>query len=352
MLAGGMTIAAPSMLPQAEAAGALFVSAENANFNNYFAGMQVVEIIVKDAKATEVDERQQEPTVKVDEHLLRLTQGADGYWYAYIADTTDVKTAWDANIVSDNHLHFGYLHGDGSFGSNSYTIGATPTFDAAATVYHSSDIIGGEPNLSCVDRFGTKDADCVGFIGQIGVDNTLWPFIQTFDFTIETFEIKLEKPGADEIVVLTHDNDDIDDYASIVLDRNAATNGAQVHATISDQALNIDPTTEDVVMFNVIEGDEGVSFKHIGGVASDHSYVAYDNSFDDNGKLIIDYDTNSSSISVLENTVTADDLTADRYLIFWETAENSGVFVNTDDDDKSNLKVKSTALRGTTATFD
>ena len=75
------------MLPQAEAAGALFVSAENANFNNFFAGVQVVEIIVKDAKATEVDERQQEPTVKVDEHLLRLAQGADGYWYAYIADS-------------------------------------------------------------------------------------------------------------------------------------------------------------------------------------------------------------------------------------------------------------------------
>ena len=50
--------------------------------------------------------------------------------------------------------------------------------------------------------------------------------VQTFDFTIETFEIKLEQPGADEIVVLTHDNDDIDNYASIVLDRNAATNGA------------------------------------------------------------------------------------------------------------------------------
>ena len=51
-----------------------------------------------------------------------------------------------------------------------------------------------------------------------------------YDFTIETFEIKLEQPGADEIVVLTHDNDDIDNYASIELDRNAATNGAHLHA--------------------------------------------------------------------------------------------------------------------------
>jgi hypothetical protein len=33
MLAGGMVIGAPSMVPEAAAAGSLFVSAENANFN-------------------------------------------------------------------------------------------------------------------------------------------------------------------------------------------------------------------------------------------------------------------------------------------------------------------------------
>ena len=57
MLAGGMVIGAPSMVPEAAAAGQLFVSAENANFNNYFAGIQVVEIIVRDPKATEADEK-------------------------------------------------------------------------------------------------------------------------------------------------------------------------------------------------------------------------------------------------------------------------------------------------------
>jgi hypothetical protein len=206
-----MVIAAPSMVPEAAAAGQLFVSAENANFNNFFAGVQVVEIIVRDPKATETDERQQEPTVKVDEHLLRLTQAADGYWYAYIADNTDVNTAFLANIVSDNNIHFGLKHSEAS-------IGATPTFDSAATVFHTSQIIANAPTMSNVLVNGNENANGVGLIGQIGVDNTKWPFVQTFDFTIETFEIKLEQPGADEVVVLTHDNDDIDDYASIVLD--------------------------------------------------------------------------------------------------------------------------------------
>ena len=48
MLAGGMVIAAPSMVPEAAAAGALYVSAENAMFNNMFGGAMVIEVIVKD----------------------------------------------------------------------------------------------------------------------------------------------------------------------------------------------------------------------------------------------------------------------------------------------------------------
>ena len=48
MLAGGMVIAAPSMVPEAAAAGQLYVSAENAQFGNLFGGGQVVEIIAKE----------------------------------------------------------------------------------------------------------------------------------------------------------------------------------------------------------------------------------------------------------------------------------------------------------------
>ena len=96
--------------------------------------------------------------------------------------------------------------------------------------------------------------------GQIGVTPAQWPFLQTLDFTLENIDIKLEQAGTDEVVSLKHDNDDIDDYSSVELDRNSATYGAEVHLTITDQALNIDPTTEDVVMFKV-DSDYGVSFK-------------------------------------------------------------------------------------------
>jgi hypothetical protein len=46
MLAGGMVIAAPSMVPEAAAAGLLFVSAENADFENTFGGAQIVVLML------------------------------------------------------------------------------------------------------------------------------------------------------------------------------------------------------------------------------------------------------------------------------------------------------------------
>ena len=46
MLAGGMVIAAPGMVPAAHAANAnLFVSAENSQFDNYMSGPQVIEVV-------------------------------------------------------------------------------------------------------------------------------------------------------------------------------------------------------------------------------------------------------------------------------------------------------------------
>ena len=84
MLAGGMVIAAPSMVPEAAAAGQLYVSAENAQFGNLFGGGQVIEIIVKDPNRADTEVAEAEPTVYVDNQVLRLAQGVDGYWYAYI----------------------------------------------------------------------------------------------------------------------------------------------------------------------------------------------------------------------------------------------------------------------------
>jgi len=260
-----------------------------------------------------------------------MVQGADGYWYAYIVESNEIAAA-------DSNANLEY----GTAGSVSGV-----TFNSAITVYTSSssttiNVINHPPTLS---PFGD---------GQINVDtNDEWPFIQALDFTLETIEIRYEQPGPDEVVTLKHDNDDIDDYASFGLDRAAASQNSEVHITITDQALNLDPTAEDVVMFRVTDtdGTQGVSFNH----ASSHTsgnYAAFSNGFDDNGKLKINLNANNADNAVLSLDTTLDDETADAYLIFFETAENSGVFVNTDDDDNSSVNVASNALRGTTATVD
>jgi hypothetical protein len=63
MLAGGMVIGAPSMVPEAAAAGALYVSAENAQCDNLVGGPMVLEVIVKDPNRSMTNENAGEPTV-------------------------------------------------------------------------------------------------------------------------------------------------------------------------------------------------------------------------------------------------------------------------------------------------
>ena len=80
---------------------------------------------------------------------------------------------------------------------------------------------------------------------------TEWPFIQLYDFTQGAFDIVLSQAGQDEVVTLDYDSSGLDGYASVVVDRLSATQGSEVHLEIFDQALNIDPTNEDIVIFYV-----------------------------------------------------------------------------------------------------
>ncbi|MDH3517186.1 MAG: hypothetical protein OEM44_10320, partial [Nitrosopumilus sp.] len=89
MLAGGMTFAAPSMMPVAFAANAnLFVSAENSQFDNYMSGPQVIEVVVIDSNINDTDQGKGEPDVTVNGKKLRMAQAVDGNWYGYFADRT------------------------------------------------------------------------------------------------------------------------------------------------------------------------------------------------------------------------------------------------------------------------
>ena len=200
--------------------------------------------------------------------------------------------------------------------------------------YNNTNNIGGDPVTSNADQSST--------LGQIGVNGTEWPFIQLYDFTQGAFDIVLSQAGQDEVVTLDYDSSGLDGYASVVVDRLSATQGSEVHLEIFDQALNIDPTNEDIVIFYVpSDGSAGtVSFTN-GTMPGDYAggHEAENMGFGDNGVLKINYNTNTAqdssgtAVPVFANQASVDDPTADQYLVFYEGADNSGVFYNTDDAD-------------------
>jgi hypothetical protein len=354
------------MVPTAAAAGALYVSAENAQFDNLFAGPMVVEVIVKDSNRSMTNENAGEPTVLVDNQRLRLAQGLDGNWYGYFGDSTDV-----ADVADDTtQLKFGTA-GDPSYSSLDNTV-TIATFDeitylnGTLTDAGFAGVIDNPPELS---NWNSTDSTSCAACGQIGLTSVQWPFLQTYDFTQEDFDVVLEQAGTDEVVTLEHNNSDLDDYASLTLDRSSATQGAVVMLFIVNQQLNIDPTDEDVVIFKVandgVASTSSVSWTNgtINGDLVDgdntSAYVAAGtgHGFSDNGKLLINNDTASSGTNTLEKIATADDtITATTsgftYLVFFEDADNTGTFSNVDDSDQANLQVTADAKRGTTATFD
>ena len=75
-----------------------------------------------------------------DEHKLRLAQATDGYWYAYIADKTDVLAAHNANIAlgsEGNNLEFGYDVKTGSSAGASLAYAAFDENSTEASTYCS-----------------------------------------------------------------------------------------------------------------------------------------------------------------------------------------------------------------------
>jgi hypothetical protein len=199
MLAGGMVIAAPSMVPEAAAAGALYVSAENAQFGNLFGGPQIVEVIVKDPSRSAVNEDAGEPTVLVDNQRLRLAQGIDGNWYGYFGDTTDIDTL--VAVGDSDLLNF--------TAAGTLTAANGGTHTTFASKIHTSipadgGVIDNPPTLSNWNSTGITTSDSCVACGQIGVASGEWPFIQAFDFTQGDFDVKLLNPKGSDFLINKH----------------------------------------------------------------------------------------------------------------------------------------------------
>ena len=384
MVAGGMTFAAPGVMPAAHAANAnLFVSAENAMFENYFGGPQVIEVVVIDSDINDTDEAKGEPDVTVNGAILRMVQAVDGSWYGYFADREMAQTA-DTTVPRDGvGLDFGNPNRDVSTSKDVVGVSLSD-----ADGYATPVLVNGEYKLNVL----REAKDCNETIplddtcGQIGLRNYgtntepayLWPFIQLYDFN-ETGNVVVQynKGGGTQTTTLTFDT--VDGYAGAELDRDVYPQGAQLHATITDTWLNIDPTDEDSWTFGTLDDDDNDPSTHYqvfdengnetrGAVADDLTGTLGNLMCDDNCVLLIDRDAQGTDKPVInfqnnsdsraqgenknENSNPSINGLPAQSVTITELGPNSGMFGTYDESDESALMISEDAKRRTSATFD
>jgi hypothetical protein len=300
MLAGGLTIAVPGVMPEAMAANAnLYVSAENSQFDNYMTGPQVIEVVVIDDDIDETNEAKGEPDVTINGAKLRMAQATDGNWYGYFAekDQAIIADSLGAEVAAAGHaLDFGQFCGslstatafDGSttlfsdtdgvaipirsngssFGLNgtdfdnvsddctaTFRTGPDDSIDIVANATYASNTSDPQQKvenrvMNVVREAKAINPDPSNGVGQIGLlSAAIWPYIQLYDLTTGgDVSIQYNKGGGTQTVNLTFDT--ADDYITTTMDRTKYPIGAEVHVEIADAWLNIDPTDEDSWTFD------------------------------------------------------------------------------------------------------
>jgi hypothetical protein len=271
------------MMPAAFAANAnLFVSAENSQFDNYMSGPQVIEVVVIDSDINDTDQAKGEPDVTVNGKILRMIQGVDGNWYGYFADRAMAILADSTTTVAGEGLDFGDIctAAQGLAFTGTINFGDTNGVALDTTgdcVTDASPLVTDDPGAMNVLR-ETKDINTsvpAVSTNPPNVTPTSWPFIQLYTLNpTGNVIVQYNKGGGVQSTTLTFDT--VDNFVTTELDRSVFPRGGEVHATISDLWLNIDPTDEDSWTFGTR------------GTISTHYQV-----FDENGAQVGDTATNT-----------------------------------------------------------
>jgi len=360
MVAGGMTFAVPGVMPAAHATNPnLFVSAENSQFDNYMTGAQVIEVVVIDSDIRDTDESKGEPDVTLNGEKLAMAQATDGNWYAYFADEKAANAAENSTDNTCHGLDFGVITvgtttpGGANVDTEATSI-ATPNTACAIDGHDGINVLRETKSLN------TRNTEAVGGT------NAEWPLIQLFELNpTGNVVIQYNKAGGAQTTTLTYDT--VDGSAGIELDRNIYPQSAQVHVTVTDAWLNIDPTDEDSWTWDTENGktyyqvfDENGDARGNDPDRNDDASAIDDIMFVDS-KMILDlggnirlqdngntavYDDNGDHISGNLTTRLANPVT------LTEQGPNTGVFGTYDEADDSILVIEDNAKRGTTATID
>ena len=444
MVAGGLSFAVPGAMPSAYASSNanLFVSAENPLFGNSAYGPMVLEVVVSDSNIASLDDAHGEPDVTINGKKLRMMQASDGNWYGYFAEKTFAQEAdqlmgttlqgystmkqyglgMDFGLFCAAHattpLGFSTTESDGIAipvnSSGGGLVNDITQFDGTTVTYALSidgstwtnGTQGTSSFYNCEQGNPANYSDQDDGMGVIRENKTLnrgltsgvqvgngegihhsdyWPFIQLYTFADGgSVDVQYNKGGDPQSVSLNWTSD-YDGYTGLELDRTSYPKGAEVHLTLTDIVLNIDPTDEDVWTFgarsansstfyglfdengsttnatgNVLTDVQGVNIQgDVGTIGAGTAVFVLNNDTQSTGTYVMELKDNDFTVLVQDpnhtldtglrtNSIAHEDLP----VTFTETGANTGVFTNYDDADNANLKISSSALRGTTATVD
>ena len=316
----------------------LVVSADNKLFAKSFNGPMVIEVVVNDNDIDDLT-NSAEPDVTVNGATLKMIQAGDGNWYAYIAENDIIGHS----LVTDT-----------LFGGED-TPGSDHAFHSdntdAESIYLNTDIVVRQPKEPSNNELNA------------GIDSTVWPVVQGFDFTVGGDVTVTYAKGGNPQSITMEFLDDPDDFASLSLDRSSYPPGAEIHMTIQSLAHNIDPTDEDSWTYITADPDNSSviygQFNENGESGVNVSFTI-DNlkelKFDDSAVLTIDTNPNTHRTPILEfkdnNDQIHDNVATNSQVTILETQPNSGIFKNTDKADVANIKVADNASRDYTGTID
>ena len=365
----------------------LFVSAENAEFNNYMAGPQVIEVVVVDPDISSTTQGRGEPDVTINGRELRMAQAVDGNWYGYFADVNMAQTA-DATVTSA-----GYGLDFGVFCKGGYLFGVD--FEATALALPRSDglsnyVDGTNPIVSCNGSPSTglklnkvlREAPELNAnpdlpVGQIGIDPDAWPFVQLYSLSpTGNVVIQYNPGGGTQTTTLTFDT--VDQFANLQIFQHTFRPGNQVKLSLTDIQLNIDPTDEDSWTFATAQSQAQTRYQLFDENGNADAVCALGNPicssssdfgsaspdiipslpnlmFEYNGILKINPESNGPK--VLDFRDNADQIfdvlngNIPQPITVVETTKNSGTFVNYDESNLANLYVLQNAPFGMSGTI-
>jgi hypothetical protein len=99
----------------------------------------------------------------------------------------------------------------------------------------------------------SEDGQLAGINNADQANNSVWPFVQLYDFTAGSgITVQYNKGGGAQTVTLSFDTADGD--ATTTFDRDFYPKGSQVFVEIADSWLNNDPNDEDSWSFYVDSG--------------------------------------------------------------------------------------------------